>query len=154
MLSFFFNRFSRMVLAMEVVGLLLFAIAAVRIWGGNASLLARILFATVLIEYAFIRFCTTRRWYRGVPRFSGIELQFKKALVPTSYILAIIGLLLLPFPSAVPLAVAALLLAVVAHVNVILLYFHASDRDPTPVNFYSSGAFLGRPDFDADQSRQ
>lgn len=143
-----------MVLAMEALGLLLFAIAAVRIWGGNASLPARILITFVLLEYAFIRFCAIRRWYKGAPRWSGIELQFKKALVPTSYILAIIGLILLPFPSAVPLAIAALLLAVVAHVNVILLYFHARDRDPTPVNFYSSGAFLGRPDFDADQSRQ
>lgn len=142
MLSFFFNRFSKMVFIMEALGVVLFALAAVRIFGGDASLFTRVLFFIVLAEYALIRFCASRRWYRDVPRYSGIELQFKKALVPTSYILALFGLILIATPSAIPLVIALLLLAIIAHVDVILLYFHFRDHDRTPVNFYTSGAFL------------
>ena len=141
MLSLFFNRFSRVVVVMEAVGLLCLAHAGVRLMAGEGSTAAKILFPVVLLLYAFIRFCASRPWYRDAPRWSGIELQFKKGMVPTAYALAVTGLLLTVWLSAVPLAVAAFLLAVVAHVNVILLFFHARDRDPTPVNFFTSGAF-------------
>lgn len=136
MLSFFFHRFSTMVLLMEGFGVIGMALAAVRIVDG-ASVLSQTLLALVLCEYAFIRFCASRRWYRDAPRWSGIELQFKKALVPTSYAMAIAGPLALLLPPAIPLFAAALLLAIVAHVNIILLFFHVRDHDPTPVNFFS-----------------
>lgn len=141
MLSFFFNRSSRMVLAMECVGLPLMAIALARIFvDGSAT--ARALVAAVFFLYAFMRFCASRRWYKDAPRYSGVELQFKKAMVPTSYTMAVAGLLCLPWPSAAVLAPAAFLLAVIAHVNVILLYLRSKDKDSTPVNFFTSGAFL------------
>jgi len=141
MLSFFFNRFSKTVLLMEIAGFSLmaidFALTARR--GPSPSL---VLILMVLLLYAFIRYCASRRWYKGVPRYSGIELQFKKAMVPTSYTMALTGLLFLAWPSAIWPGIALLFLAVVAHVNVILLYLRNKDTDPTPVNYFTSGKFL------------
>ncbi len=142
MIKFFFNRFSRMVLAMEIAGAAFLIAAALRIFPSSKSAALAILFSIVTALYAFIRYCASARWYKGTPRYFGIELQFQKALVPTSYIMAISLAWFSLSPSAFPLAIAALLLAVVAHVNVILIYLRSRDRDPIPVNFYSSGEFL------------
>ncbi|MFH0799085.1 MAG: hypothetical protein V2A66_02745 [Pseudomonadota bacterium] len=139
MISFFFNRASRMVLIMEAAGIPLFAAGVVRLLARGPGTLSAALAAFAIFEYAFIRFCASRRWYSGVPRCSGIELQFKKALVPTSYILALAGAWLLILPSLTPLAISAALLALIAHVNVILIWFHRKDRDTEPVNFFSGG---------------
>lgn len=140
MLSFFFNRFSRAVFVMEIHSVVFTTIASVKIFKG-VSVLNKALIAFVIFEYTFIRFCTTRRWYKNAPRWSGIELQFKKAMVPTVYIMTTIGALMLYVSPTVPLIIEALLLAIIAHVNVILLFFYVKDRDTTPVNFYSSGEF-------------
>jgi hypothetical protein len=137
MIAFLFHRESRVVQAMEAAGLLLLAGAVLRIGAGHASTLAAVLFLLDVALYAFIKFCAVRRWYPGAPRCAGIELQFVKAMVPTSYILPIAMAWFLAAASALPLGIAACLLAVVAHVNVILLVFHRRDRDPTPVNAYS-----------------
>lgn len=142
MLSLFFNRFSRAVIVMEAVGLLCMAHVGMRLLAGGGSTAMKVLFPLVLLLYAFLRFCASWPWYKGAPRWSGIELHFKKGMVTASYTLAITGLILIVWPSAIPLVVAALLLAVIAHVNVILLFLHARDRDPTPVNYFTSGAFL------------
>ena len=142
MINLLFDRFSKVVLAMEIVGIPLMAMATVRLLLGRPSPLTSTLLALVIAEYAFIRYCASRRWYRSAPRWSGIEKHLKKALVPTSYIIAILGAALLFFPSALLLGIAAFLLAVVAHVNIILLYFHLRNKDETPANYYSGGAFL------------
>lgn len=127
---------------MEIVGIPLLAMATIRLFKGGASALTSVLLILVIAEYAFIRYCASRRWHRNAPRWSGIEKHFKKALVPTSYIIAILGACLLLFPSALLPAIAAFLLAVVVHVNVILLYFHFRNKDDTPANYYSGGKFL------------
>jgi hypothetical protein len=142
MLSFFFNRFSRVVIVMEAVGLLCMARVGVRLMAGEGSMATKVLFAIVVFLYAFMRFCASHPWYKDAPRGSGIELHFKKMMVAASYILALLGLVLLFWLSAIPIVVALLLLAIVAHINVILLFLRAKDRDPTPVNYFSSGAFL------------
>ncbi len=142
MLSFLFNRFSMMVTVMEAAGIVLMAIAAGRILGAREGAPKTILVLLVLCLYAFIRFCASRRFYADAPRWSGVELQFKKAMVPTSYTMAMTGFVMLLWPSAVPLVVAAFVLIVVAHVNVILLYLRAKDDDPLPVNYFTSGRFL------------
>lgn len=139
MIKFFFNRFSRMVAIMEALGIVLICAAFIL---SEKGALAVVLLALIAALYAFIRYCAVKRWYRGVPRYFGIELQFKKALVPASYILAITGVCLLFFSGIFFLSVATFLLAVVAHVNVILICFHRRDADGLPPNFFSSGAFL------------
>jgi hypothetical protein len=141
MLSFFFNRHSKTVRVMEFAGIVLMAIAGMRAIACGKTIPIAI-FSLIALEYAFIRICSSRRWYANAPRESGIELQFIKAIVPTSYILVVMGIAAIILPPAIPLAIAALLIAVVAHVNIILLYFHRRDRDPTPVNYFSNGTFL------------
>jgi hypothetical protein len=126
---------------MEGVGLLLSPFALFRVKLADAGAWHYASVAAILLIYAFIRFCASVRWYKDVPRYSGIELQFKKALVPTGYIMAITFALYLVFAWLGFLIIGAFLLAVVAHVDVILLYFHFRDSDKTPVNFYSSGRF-------------
>jgi len=141
MISLLFNRFSRAVIAAEITGLALLIAGAVRFVHRGAGIAGLASLAAAALVYLFIRICASVRWYRGVPRYSGIELQFKKALVPTSYAMALMGAWLLAMPSVVPLIILVIVLAVVAHVNVILIRFHLRDRDRTPVNFYSSGTF-------------
>ncbi len=143
MLRFLFHRFSPTVLALEGVGALLIGAAAARALIQGCGLPQGILLGAVIALYLFLRLCATKRWYRGCPRWSGIELQFKKALVPASYILAISGSWYWLSPSAWPLLIAAAMLAVVAHVNIILLFLHRRDRGTTPPGFYATGAFLG-----------
>lgn len=142
MLSFFFNRKSKVVLLMEAIGVALMIFVSLRIFSTCGHSLTKILLVLVLMEYAFLRTCAGIRWYRNSARFSGIELQFKKALVPTSYILSVAGFCLLVGPSVVVLSFSFVLISVVAHVNVILIYFHIKDDDQTPSNFFSSGRFL------------
>lgn len=141
MLKFLFYRFGKTVLVLEIVGALLLAAAAARAQIQGSSLLQAILLGSLVALYLFLRFCATKRWYRDCPRWSGIELQFKKALVPTSYILTLSGAWYWLAPSAWPLFIAAAMLAVVAHVNVILLFLHRRDRGTAPAGAYSRGEF-------------
>lgn len=147
MIKLLFGRSSTAVKVMEGVGLILspFALFRARLADEGAWHYGSIV--AMLLIYAFIRFCASVRWYKDVPRYSGIELQFKKALVPTGYIMAIALALYLIFGWLIFLIAGALLLAVVAHVDVILLYFHFRDRDTTPANFYSSGRFQKSPSY-------
>lgn len=142
MIKLLFGRFSIAVKIAEACGIALMFFALVRCYRLNRSVTSFALISSSIVLYAFIRYCTTRRWYKEVALYSGIEVQFRKALVPTGYTMAICAAWYLLFPSVIPLIIAAAFLIVIAHVNIILLYFHLRDKDETPVNFYSSGSFL------------
>lgn len=143
MLSFFFNRFSKAVVIAEAIGILLLPMAIARVFFSKSiSAFALILFVLVLVEYAFIRFCAGRRWHKNSPRYSGIELQFKKVIVPVSYLMPATWLIFIPTLSAAPLLFAAIFLGVIAYINMTLLHFHFHDRETIPVNHFSSGAYL------------
>lgn len=142
MISLLFNRFSKAVIVAEIAGVALMTAGAARLALKGMGVPGLVLTVAVALTYLFIRTCASLRWYRGVPRYSGIELQFKKALVPTSYAMALMGAWLLVSPSIIPLIILLIALAVVAHVNIILIRFHLRDRDRTQVNFYSSGRFV------------
>lgn len=105
------------------------------------------LFALLLIQYLFVRGCDLYPWY---PRWEtpedfsdrqvGIRVHFLKALVPTSYILAVTSftcLLGVDWLSFVIVLLADLLLFVVSGVNGILIWFHCHDKEPLPVNYFS-----------------
>jgi hypothetical protein len=145
MIKLLFGRYSTAVKVMEGVGLILAPFALFRARLAHEGLWHYAFIAAILVIYAFIRFCATVRWYKDVPRYSGIELQFKKALVPTGYTMTITFALYLIFGWLGFLIAGAFLLAVVAHVDIILLYFHFRDKDPTQVNFYTSGRFQKDP---------
>ncbi len=142
MIKLLFNRFSVAVKIAEACGIVLMLLVFVRCYCLDGSAASYALISLNIILYAFIRYCTTRRWYEDVPSYSGIEVQFKKALVPTGYTMTICAGWYLLLPSIVPLIISAAFLVVIAHVNIILLYFYYRDKDETPVNHYSSGQFL------------
>lgn len=144
MIKLLFGRFSLAVKIAEAAGALMALVALIRSIAAGAGAWRIALTAAAIALYAFIRFCATARWYRDVPRYSGIELQFKKALVPTGYTMSICFALYLLSGWTLWLVICDAFLVVVAHVNVILLYFHYRDRDPTQVNLYTSGRFLNR----------
>lgn len=142
MIKLLFGRFSMAVKIAEACGFVLMFFALVRCYRLDRGVMSIALISLSILLYAFIRYCTIKRWYKDVPPFSGIELQFRKALVPTGYTMAICAAWYLLFPSIIPLIIAAAFIIVIAHVNIILLYFHLRDKDKTPVNHYSSGRFL------------
>lgn len=141
MIKFFFNRFSKAVIVVEIAGVFLMCAGARHLYT-RGGIFAQILFAAVVLEYVFLRFCAGKRWHRNYPRFSGVELHFRKAMVSTAYIMALAGAILMISTSFIPLLIAFVLLGFLAHVNVILLCLKTRDTDKTPPNFFSSGAFL------------
>ena len=144
MLKFFFHRLSKVVYAMEVIGLCFTIGWLYQFQPHPPTSLTQILLAIYLAEYGFLRFCATKRWYSNAKRYEGIELQFKKAMVPTSYILALTSGAGLLTGSIILLWLAVLLLGIILHVNVILLTLHYKDKNKTPVNYYSHNKYLTR----------
>lgn len=161
MLKFFFNKNSKIVYVMEALGIacLVFFLATGRI--GSETIPSKILFWFFVLEYLFIRFFASVQWYNNEgrkklgfniqnifkghnkgSRYRGIELQFKKALVPTAYIIPVFSILiLLTLPISV-LYIAVILMAVIIHVNIILIYFYIKDNETLPVNFYTHNKHL------------
>ncbi len=102
----------------------------------------KILFAVYVALCLFLRFCATKRWYPNAKRYEGIELQFKKAMIPTSYMMALTSSVGYFTGSTFLLWPVIILIGIIAHVNVILLYLHFKDKSTTPVNYYSGNKYL------------
>lgn len=130
------HRTSKVALAAEILGTSLFLICAVLI-STSGSVLTKVLFILSMIGYSIIRFCASVRWYKGGERYAGIELQFMKSLIPMGYLMTLCGLWYLLLPSAIPFALSSLIIAGLAHVNIILIYLHLKDHSDTPPNCYS-----------------
>lgn len=142
MLKFFFNKESKIVYVMEALGVIgIFTLIATS-WPVGKTIIQLAGFYTFIGLYIFIRIFASLRWYRNAERYEGIELQFKKALVPTSYIMPMFSALLLLGSPAFVLYFADLLLIVIAHVNVILIYFHLRDHESLPVNYFTHNKHL------------
>lgn len=142
MIKFFFDRKSLVVKLMEISGLIFTAMLFAAGWYKKLLFINKLVFLFYLLEYLFIKACAVIHWYKDAERGEGIELQFIKAVVPTSYILALTGFLLLIGAPVALVYFSAFLLAVIAHVNVILLYLHLKDTDSSPVNYYSHNKYL------------
>ncbi len=143
MLKILFNRSSPVVRLLEIVGVVnsFFYLRSVI----EAFDLTTWLFLFLLLCYLFIRVCDLIHWYPGEPRGLGIEVHFKKALVPTSYILSIASLfclLSLPIVTLSVVILADILMLIIAPVNGILLWFHCRDHDPMPINYFSLNKYL------------
>jgi len=137
MITFLFNHRSPTLYVVEALGIVGVAAMAWRMAAKSFGWLGWLLLAVAVAIYAFIRFCTTVRWYKDAKRYEGIELQFKKAMSPTVYVILIGSILFQILPSTVVLAVIAFMLAVIGHVNVILLYLHYRDKQELPVNYFT-----------------
>ncbi|MBI2975048.1 MAG: hypothetical protein HYY43_05615 [Deltaproteobacteria bacterium] len=138
MLRLLFNRESKFVLAVEMAGLAGFAAVII---AGKFSFV----FGLYALAYIFIRFCSLYNWYA---KFNvayanlkkdelGIRLHFKKAIVPASYIIAISNWLLVFRTKKTIIYFSFALLLFILHVNLILIYLHLKDKDPTPPNYFS-----------------
>ena len=102
----------------------------------------KIFLGLYLFEYLFLRLCTTVRWHPRARRYEGIELQFKKGMIPTSYLMALTSAVGFFAGSTLLLWPAVVLIGIIAHVNVILLYLHFKDKNATPINYFSSNKSL------------
>lgn len=98
----------------------------------------------LVAAYLWVRICDLVPWYGLGPEGKnlGIRVHFEKALVPTSYILAVASSLCLAGMGGLSLAaviLADLCMLIVAPVNGILIWFHFHDREELPVNYFSLG---------------
>jgi hypothetical protein len=141
MLKFFFDRSSWVVRLLEAVGVAAVLYDFFHLKAGG------FLFLFLVVGYLFIRICAVIRWYPHEARGIGIEVHFFKTLVPASYILAIASavLFLKIFWISMPILILAdLMMLVLISVNGILVYFYLRDKDPLPVNYFSSNKYLGK----------
>jgi len=142
-----FNRSSLMVRCLEGIGLINSILFLFEAGKGRSSVAATGigLYLFLLLCYLFVRACDLIFWYSKEDRGIGIEVHFKKALVPTSYILAItstMALLNIPYFSSGIIFFADLLMLVVAPVNGILIYFYFRDEDQMSINYFSLNKYL------------
>lgn len=160
MLRFFFNRESKVVMAMEIIGLFFLSLIVIEWWSAVKTAGVKTALFLYILIYLIIRAFASLSWYdkNGLNRlfppklkikapaegekYQGIELQFKKAMVPTSYILAIFSGLLLGGAPGWILYIAVFLLIVIVHVNFILLYFHIKDKETLPINYFTHNKHL------------
>lgn len=136
MLKFFFHRFSKVVYTLEIAGVVFTAL-----WLTSHRTLSpgtRTLLGIYFSEYLLLRFMATWRWHRKTGnRYAGIELQFKKCMIPVSYILAVTSGLGWSLGYTFLLWVAVLMFTLLIYVNLTILYLHFRDKNKTPVNYYS-----------------
>ncbi|MBI2500846.1 MAG: hypothetical protein HYW02_05160 [Deltaproteobacteria bacterium] len=141
MFKILFHRSGLLVRILEIVGLL----NTYRFFREPSTTHLTTLYAFLLVNYLFIRLCDLVPWYTKSghsfwDKKIGIRVHFQKALVPTSYILAIVSSLCLL--QIEPLSTILLLLAgacfiIMTPVNFILIWFHFNDKEKTPVNYFS-----------------
>lgn len=143
MLKFFFNRESLIVRLMEILGIMAFGIFVWRYYQTPSRTLFFLSF--LFAGYAFIRLCDIIPWHQAKNRQTGIRVHFQKAVVPCTYILAITNLtclLNIPYASTLFMILGLLMTSAVLSVNVILVYFYFKDKDPLPINHFSSNSYL------------
>ncbi|MDO8526360.1 MAG: hypothetical protein Q7T03_01585 [Deltaproteobacteria bacterium] len=143
MLKLFFDRYSKIVLLMEIMG-----VAFTLAWiyklaqSPDPSRLISILLAIYSVEYVLLRFCASRRLYKNAKRYEGVELHFKKGMIPTSYGMALASLLGFWTGSTILLWVMIFVMGILLYANFTLLYLHCKDKSKTPVNYYSNKKFM------------
>lgn len=141
MLRFFFDRFSKVVMLMEILGVIFSALWLSAVWQNPPPLLPKILLAAYVGEYLVLRFCAVWRWHPEARRYEGLELHFKKIMIPASYILAIFSLVGWLANIFFHLWLADAALGIMIYVNLTLLYLHFKDKNETPINYFSGNKF-------------
>lgn len=142
MINFFFDRNSKMVVLMDLLGLLLTIIFLFTKYSVVLSGASKVAFWIYIALYLFIRICALIRWHKDSVKGEGVEQQFARAMVPTAYALTINGFCLLAFKTALMIYVSVFVLALVAHVNIILIYLFFKDTDKRPANYFSHNKHL------------
>lgn len=134
MLLFLFHRNSRFPRFLEGIGALL---ALITLYQRFHPLML-----LIYLLCLFVWGCNRYPWYPNSDRDLGIQVHFRKARIPSAYIL-VITTLAYQFGITYPVMVPALVgMLVVTTVNGILIYFHRQDKDPLPVNYFSTNKHL------------
>lgn len=145
MLRLLFHRDAYLVHLMEavgVVGLLGFlgGTAYWRQWNGLEIGTT----ALCIINYLILRICGTKHWYPRVAGVTypqaqyGIEIHMKKILVFNAYAVALTAAWLWLTHWPLPLLLLNVAWGFNSVLHGILLYFHVTDRSPTPINMFSA----------------
>lgn len=142
MLKFFFDRYSKMVSLMELLGVVFTLGWVWKLIHTPNTAWTKIFLAIYIAEYLFLRFCETKRWHPAAKRYEGIELHFRKIMIPTSYILAVTSGVGFFAGSGILLWIAIPSLGIMFYVNATLLYLHGKDKNKTPVNYFSGNKHL------------
>lgn len=143
-LKFFFNRKGGVVTSLTIIGWLaaswhLYHLPAE--WASRGALTGTLYLAFLSLCF-FITLTRLIPWYASKDRGAGIEEHFEKTLVPTSYIMVITNLLYFLWKSCWPFLLFTLpLLLLIIGVNLILLYFHSRDKDPTPPSYFARSIY-------------
>ncbi len=137
MLKFFFDRFSKVVYLMEMIGVLCTAGWLWKLLHTPNLLMTKILFDIYLLEYLFLKFCDIKRWHPTAGRYDGIALHFRKIMIPTSYILVLTSGIGFLTGSGTLLWAAIPLLGIMTYANATLIYLHHKDKNTTPINYFS-----------------
>ena len=143
MFGLLFSKNSPLIFGLEIVAIYL---AAHKITTLSFSSAITFCFIATIMLYLFLRMCAMLRWYptayyRGrVLRhyFPGIELHFRKAMVPTAYVMVLTMSWLALGGSSYILVLSTILLVAIAHVNAILIFLHFKDESNHPVNFLTT----------------
>ena len=122
---------------MEILGLIFTLGWLLKLVHAPNAAWTKILFAVYIAEYLFLRFCDTKRWHPAAKRYEGIELHFRKIMIPTSYILALTSGIGFFTGSGILLWLAIPLLGIMFYVNATILYLHGKDKNSTPINYFS-----------------
>ena len=139
MLRFLFNRESRFVMALEIIGLLGFLWLLFFGWFHKEKTVTQVFFAVYIICYLINRFISIYPWYgKGFNRDIGICLHFRKMYVAGAYFIAVTNIMLALGASGAVIYPAILLFVFALHIELILLYFHWKDNDVRPPNFLTS----------------
>lgn len=122
---------------MEILGVLFTAGWLWKLFRLEGGLLTKILFGIYLIEYLFLKFCDTKRWHPQTKRYQGIELHFRKIMIPTSYLFAVTSGIGFFTGSGILLWLAIPILGIMTYSNATLIYLYNKDKNTTPINFFS-----------------
>lgn len=137
MIRTLFHHLSPAIGIVEILGICTILGSIWRMIATKTNWITWILFAIAISLYLFIRYCASRRWYKNAEKYEGIELQFKKAMSPTVYIIFLGNLLFITYSSKIVLVIIVALLLIVVHVNFILLYLHTKDSSELTVNYFT-----------------
>jgi hypothetical protein len=137
MLKLLFGRSSVLVTIMDLLGLTGLATTIV-VWSQNPYWnFTVILFTIFCVLHFFIRVCYLIHWYPQEGRDIGIEVHFKRCLVPANYLVPVVLLSFLVGWEIFFLIIGNIFFTLVTLVNIFMIGFYFKDKSNFPVNSLS-----------------
>jgi hypothetical protein len=139
-LKFFFNRQGKFFFLVTILGLSLMGWQLFFLpqkWISHGLLTDLLLISFLFLCFLFF-VCRFIPWYPSLKKGQGIEQHFEKMIVPTSYLMVLVGSFLSFFNSPwIVLFLSCLILFVLLVINFILIYLYLKDTDKTSPGYFS-----------------